>query len=99
MADDDALDEPGLLDSSGFTPSEALEDRHTSGAYSKRPLTLVRGQGARVWDDAGKEYIDCVGGQGAGNVGHCHPKVVSALQAQAATLMLCPEAFYHPLRA
>ena len=51
----------------------ALEAAHTSGVYPKRLLAIVRGQGARVWDADGNEYIDCAGGQGAANLGHAHP--------------------------
>lgn len=76
-----------------------LEAAHTSGVYSKRPLTIVRGAGAHVWDDAGNMYIDCVGGQGAANLGHCHPAVVAAVQKQAAQLLSCPEIFHNDQRA
>ncbi|NUQ38104.1 MAG: aspartate aminotransferase family protein [Caldilineales bacterium] len=77
----------------------ALESAHTSGVYVKRPLTIVRGQGARLWDTAGREYIDCVGGQGSANLGHAHPAIVAAIQAQAATLISCPEIFFNDRRA
>ena len=77
----------------------ALEAAHTSGVYSKRPLAIVRGQGARVWDADGNEYIDCVGGQGSANLGHAHPAVVAAVQHQAETLITCPEIFYNDQRA
>ncbi len=77
----------------------ALEAAHTSGVYPKRQVALVKGAGARVWDADGNEYVDCVAGIGSGNVGHCHPKVVEAIRAQAGELLMCPESFYHPLRA
>jgi LysW-gamma-L-lysine/LysW-L-ornithine aminotransferase len=76
-----------------------IEDEHTSGVYPKRPLTIVRGEGAYLWDDADRRYIDCVGGQGAANLGHAHPAVVKAIQEQAATLISCPEIFYNDKRA
>jgi len=76
-----------------------LEDSHTSGVYTKRPLVIVRGQGARLWDADGKEYIDCVGGHGVVNVGHCHPRVVAAIREQAEKLITCPESFYNDRRA
>lgn len=76
-----------------------LEARYTSGVYPKRPLAIVRGQGARVWDAEGREYIDCVGGQGAANLGHAHPAIVEAIGRQAATLISCPEIFYNDQRA
>ncbi len=76
-----------------------LEINHTSGVYAKRDLTIVRGQGALLWDDQGNIYIDCVGGQGAANLGHAHPKIVQAVQKQASQLISCPEMFYNPQRA
>lgn len=76
-----------------------LEDRHGSGLYSKRPVTIVRGEGARVWDSEGREYIDCVGGQGAANLGHANPAVAEAIAAQARTIISLPEMFYNNRRA
>lgn len=77
----------------------ALEQAHTSGAYLKRDVQLVHGEGAHVWDADGNRYIDCVAGQGSANLGHCHPAVVAAIQQQAAELIACTEAFYNPVRA
>jgi len=76
-----------------------LESRHTSGLYHKRPVALVRGMGARVWDAAGREYIDCVGGNGVANVGHANPYVVQAIREQAERLIVCSESFYNDRRA
>jgi acetylornithine/LysW-gamma-L-lysine aminotransferase len=77
----------------------ALEDRHTSGCYQKRPMAIVRGKGAHLWDADGKEYIDCVGGHGVANIGHCHPRVVTAIKEQAERLITCPEGFHNDRRA
>jgi acetylornithine/LysW-gamma-L-lysine aminotransferase len=77
----------------------ALEDAHSSGTYVKRDITIVRGEGATLYDDAGRAYIDCVGGQGAANLGHGHPAVLAAIRQQSETLMLCPELFHNPARA
>src|SRR5438128_275331 len=76
-----------------------LEDKYQSGVYAKRPITIVRGEGARVWDDTGREYIDCVGGQGSGNLGHANAAVADALARQARTLSFCTELFYNDRRA
>ena len=57
----------------------SIEEQYTSGVYTKRDLTIVRGEGALLWDDQGNDYIDCVGGQGAANLGHAHPKMVQAI--------------------
>ncbi|MBA3469979.1 MAG: acetylornithine/succinylornithine family transaminase [Herpetosiphonaceae bacterium] len=76
-----------------------LEQAHTSGVYSKRPLTIVRGAGATLYDEAGRAYLDCGAGIGVANIGHCHPAVVAAITAQAATLTICQEAFHNDQRA
>ena len=75
------------------------EDQFSVGVYQKRNLVIVRGQGAYVWDDAGREYIDCVAGVGVANVGHCNPAVVKAIQEQASRLITCNELFYNDARA
>ncbi len=77
----------------------AREDRAGSGLYQKRPYAFVRGAGALLWDAQGREYIDCASGHGVANVGHCHPKVVQAIQTQAACLLTSQEAFYNDQRA
>jgi acetylornithine/LysW-gamma-L-lysine aminotransferase len=77
----------------------AQESRHTSGVYYKRDVAIVRGEGALVWDQDGREYIDCVGGHGVAIVGHCNPDVVAAVQRQAERLITCPEVFYNDIRA
>ena len=77
----------------------AVEGRFTSGVYPKREVAIVRGLGARVWDEQGREYIDCVGGHGVAIVGHCNPAVVEAICQQAHTLITCPEIFYNDTRA
>ncbi|MBI5876908.1 MAG: acetylornithine/succinylornithine family transaminase [Chloroflexi bacterium] len=76
-----------------------LEERYQSGVYAKRPITVVRGAGARLWDDTGKAYIDCVGGQGSANLGHCHPAIVKAITTQAQTLITATEIFHNDQRA
>ena len=62
-------------------------------------LTIVRGLGAEVWDEAGRRYVDCVAGQGSANLGHCHPAVVRAVQEQAARLISCPATLGNDARA
>jgi acetylornithine/LysW-gamma-L-lysine aminotransferase len=76
-----------------------LDDQHGSGLYSKQPIVIVRGQGARVWDANGKGYIDCIGGQGVANVGHANPHLLQALTEQAGKLWICPNGFYNEQRS
>jgi LysW-gamma-L-lysine/LysW-L-ornithine aminotransferase len=56
-----------------------LEAQYTSGVYSKRQVAIVRGEGALLWDADGKQYIDCVGGQGSANLGHANPYIAQAI--------------------
>jgi predicted acetylornithine/succinylornithine family transaminase len=63
-------------------------------AYARQPLTLVRGKGCWVWDDAGREYLDLVGGIAVDVLGHSHPALVAAISEQAATLMQVSNLYY-----
>ena len=76
-----------------------LERHHSAGTYPKREIVLVRGKGARVWDEQGREYIDCVGGHGVSILGHCHPSVTAAICQQAQTMVTCPGIFFNDQRA
>ncbi len=58
------------------------------------PVTLVRGEGTRVWDDAGVSYLDFVAGIASDSLGHCHPAVVEAIKAQGGTLLHVSNYFY-----
>lgn len=62
--------------------------------YGRYPLVPIRGEGCRLWDADGKEYLDFLAGVAVNNLGHCHPRVVEALQHQAETLLHCSN-FYH----
>ncbi|HEY0756344.1 MAG TPA: [LysW]-lysine hydrolase [Ktedonobacteraceae bacterium] len=75
------------------------EDLYTSGVYSKRQITLVRGQGALLWDEAGREYIDCAAGHGVANLGHGRTEIAAAISEQALRLVTCPEIVYNDTRA
>ncbi len=75
------------------------EQRYAFEVYPKRDLTLVRGEGALVWDDAGRSYIDCAAGTGVACLGHAHPVVAEALARQARTLITCGGVFYNDRRA
>jgi acetylornithine/LysW-gamma-L-lysine aminotransferase len=65
----------------------------------KRDLVAVRGKGALLYDEAGQEYIDCIGGIGVASLGHAHPKIVEAVQKQAETLITCPHILYNDVRS
>ncbi|MGQ4808754.1 [LysW]-aminoadipate semialdehyde transaminase [Candidatus Entotheonellaceae bacterium PAL068K] len=78
---------------------QEIEERYSTGVYAKRGVTIVRGEGAHLWDEHGNEYIDCAAGQGVANLGHANPIVAKAIADQARTLITCPELFYNDQRA
>jgi acetylornithine/N-succinyldiaminopimelate aminotransferase len=64
-----------------------LANRYLMQNYARAPLCLVRGDGVRVWDTDGKEYLDFVAGIAVDALGHSHPKIVGAIREQATTLL------------
>jgi acetylornithine/N-succinyldiaminopimelate aminotransferase len=73
---------------------QALERDHVIGTYARNPVQFVRGAGTRLWDEHGDEYLDFLAGISVLNVGHCHPRVVAAVQEQAATLTHATNLYY-----
>jgi len=71
-----------------------LEQKYYLQTVKRLPVTLVRGQGAKVWDDTGKEYLDFMAGWAVNSLGHCHPVVTRALAEQASTLIHTSNQFY-----
>jgi acetylornithine/N-succinyldiaminopimelate aminotransferase len=72
-----------------MTHDEILQgtDTYLMANYGRLPLAIAKASGATVWDASGTEYVDLFAGFGAGAIGHCHPKVVAAIQAAAAEMM------------
>lgn len=73
----------------------ALEDKYGAHNYHPLPVVLDRGQGVFVWDVEGKRYYDFLSAYSAVNQGHCHPRLVKAMQEQAAEITLTSRAFYN----
>jgi acetylornithine/N-succinyldiaminopimelate aminotransferase len=71
-------------------------DRDVMTTYGRFPLTLVRGSGSRVWDDRGKEYLDCVAGIATCTLGHAHPAMIAAVTQQMSTLCHVSNLYYIP---
>lgn len=69
-------------------------EKYLMNTVKRLPLTIVRGEGMRVWDDAGREYLDFVGGWAVNSLGHCHPAVVEALREQGRLLIQASNQFY-----
>ncbi len=73
---------------------QELEHKYMMHTVDRVPVTIVRGEGARVWDENGREYLDFVGGWAVNSLGHCHPAVVEAVTEQARTLIQTSNQFY-----
>ena len=71
-------------------------DKVIMKTYGRYPIVPVRGEGCRLWDADGKEYLDFLAGVAVNNLGHCHPKVVKAIQDQAAILIHCSNYYQVP---
>ena len=69
------------------TQSQEQDEAHVMHTYARLPVMFVRGQGARLYDADGKEYLDFLAGIAVNGLGHCHPRHVRAIQEQAATLI------------
>ena len=72
----------------------ALADQHIMNTYRRAPIALVKGEGAKLWDASGREYLDFVAGIAVCNLGHSHPKVVKAIKKQAKELMHVSNLYY-----
>lgn len=75
-------------------PIISKEHKYSAQNYAPLPVVLARGQGSFLWDDSGKKYIDMMSAYSAVSHGHCHPKIVAALHAQAQELCITSRAFY-----
>ena len=71
-----------------------LEARYGAGNYAPLPVTIVRGEGVYLWDDRGRRYMDMMGAYSAVSFGHCHPRLVAALTAQAQRLDTISRAYF-----
>lgn len=79
--------------------TQEITDHFHLDVYNRFPITLVKGKGAKVWDDNGVEYIDALAGIAVNSLGHCHPKVVKAIQDQASNLMHISNFYYSEAQA
>ncbi|OGO24610.1 MAG: acetylornithine aminotransferase [Chloroflexi bacterium RBG_16_50_9] len=73
---------------------QELESKYMMHTVERTPVTLVRGKGARIWDEKGREYLDFVAGWAVNSLGHCHPAVTKAVTEQAQTLVQVSNQYY-----
>jgi acetylornithine/N-succinyldiaminopimelate aminotransferase len=73
---------------------QELERGHVVPSYARLPVEFARGEGSRLWDSDGVEYLDFLCGISVTSLGHCHPRVVAAIREQVGTLMHTSNLFY-----
>jgi predicted acetylornithine/succinylornithine family transaminase len=78
----------------GLAELQELERRYAIATYVRQPVQFVRGQGVRLWDEEGHEYLDFLAGISVLNVGHCHPQVVQAVSDQVGRLTHVSNLYY-----
>ena len=78
---------------------KSIEDTYEVDVYPRRDLVLVRGKGSKLYDENGKEYIDCAANIGVSNIGHGNEQVAKALKEQYLVLANCYSMFYNDVRA
>jgi acetylornithine/LysW-gamma-L-lysine aminotransferase len=76
-----------------------LENKLMANVYSKKQIVIAKGKGAILWDNYGKEYIDCMSNYGVSLVGHSHPKVVETIKKQSELLISCHGSLYNEARS
>src|SRR5436190_14156796 len=77
---------------------QARESRCVLQTYRRQPVTFVRGEGVRLFDAEGREYLDLLSGIGVASLGHAHPALTNAIADQARTLLHTSNLFFHPLQ-
>src|SRR5215218_11015106 len=82
-----------------FDEIQANEAKHVLQTYRRQPVAFVRGDGPRLYDVDGREYLDLVSGIGVTSLGHAHPGLSAAIADQAATLLHTSNLYYHPFQA
>ena len=88
----------GTTAATGMNDVQARESRHILQTYRRAPITFVRGEGVRLYDSDGREYLDLLSGLGVASLGHAHPGLARAIADQASTLLHTSNLFYHPLQ-
>ena len=73
---------------------QELERRYAIPTYARQPVEFVRGEGVRLWDEDGHEYLDFLAGISVLNVGHCHPRVVQVVREQVGMLTHATNLYY-----
>lgn len=77
-----------------FETAKQLDEKYVMHTFARKPVEFVRGEGMKLWDSDGREYLDFLSGIGVVSVGHCNPRVTEAIQEQAAKLLHVSNYYY-----
>src|SRR5438132_5337038 len=86
------------MDTTTIDEVQTRDARHVLQTYRRSPVTFVRGEGVRLYDAEGREYLDLLSGIGVASLGHAHPGLARAISDQAQTLLHTSNLFFHPLQ-
>jgi LysW-gamma-L-lysine/LysW-L-ornithine aminotransferase len=78
---------------------KSIQSEYEFDVYPKRDIVLIKGKNAKVWNDKGNEYIDCVSGHGVAIIGHCNESIIAAIERQSRKLITCSATFYNDTKA
>src|SRR5262245_49047487 len=81
-----------------FDDIQTRESQHVLQTYRRQPVAFVRGEGPRLYDVEGREYLDFVSGIGVASLGHAHKGLAAAIADQASTLIHTSNLYYHRFR-
>ena len=82
-----------------FDSIQTRESQYVLQTYRRQPVAFVKGEGPRLYDVDGREYLDFVSGIGVASLGHAHPGLAAAIADQASTLLHTSNLYYHPYQA
>ena len=81
-----------------FDEIQQLDAEHVMQTYGRMPVAFVRGEGVKLWDSEGNEYLDFLGGLAVTSLGHAHPEVADAIADQARTLLHVSNLYYNAVQ-
>lgn len=82
-----------------YKNTKEIQEKYELGVFPRRDLVINSGKNALLYDENGKEYIDCISGNGVANIGHANPKITEAIRIQSEKLITCPGIFFNNKKA